>query len=117
MLPQEERPDDEAEDANRKVDVEDPTPRHVGDEPAADDRPERGGEHGRNDQHGGRLGALDGRERAEQHGGSDGYQHAATDAPQYTEGNELAATVRLAAQHGREREHRQREQEDLLLAA
>ena len=42
----------ERNDADGQVDVEDPPPRHVGDEPATQDRTERGREHRRHDEHG-----------------------------------------------------------------
>ena len=103
-------------DADRQVDVEDPAPRDVGDEPTADDRPERGREHGRDDQHRRRLGPLQRRERAEQHRGADRRQHAAADALQHAERDELVQAVRLPAERRREREHREREEEHLLRA-
>ena len=85
------RAEHEPDDADRQVDVEDPPPRHVGDEPAADDRAERGRENGRDDQHRRRLRPFDRRERAEQHRGADRRQHAAADTLQHAERDELAA--------------------------
>jgi hypothetical protein len=68
LVGQEDRPEGECEHPDRDVHVEDPPPRHVGDEQAADDRPDRWRQGGRDDQDGRRARPLGRRERPEQHG-------------------------------------------------
>jgi hypothetical protein len=116
VFAQEEHTDEEAEDPEWEVDVEDPAPRVIGDEPATDDRTDSWRQHRRDDEHGAGLGPLGRWERPEQHGSADRGQHAAADTLEHAKADELGERMRLPAEGRCQRERAEREQERPLRA-
>ena len=116
MLLQNEEGEEESGNTDRRIDVEDPAPAGVIDEPATQDRADRRRNRRRYDQHRRSGGALVRWEGAEEHGRADRRHHAAADTLQYPEEDQRIDAPGASAEGRAEREHGQREEEDLLRA-
>ena len=94
---------------DRHVDEEDPAPTDVRHDQPAEHRPQCRGSQRRDHDHRRRPGSLRRWERPEQHGQPDRRQHAAADALDDSEGDQLTDRLRRAAQQRSAREcHRAR---------
>ncbi len=94
VLAEERHPNTIADDPDRHVDEEDPTPVGVGDEQAAEDRAQRRRGQRRDHDDRARPRPLRRRERPEQHRDADGRQHASADALDDAERDQLAHRLR-----------------------
>ena len=115
-LVQEDRAEREGRDADRHVDVEHPPPRQLGDEQAAEHRPEGGRQRGGDGEDGRGPDALVGREHPVEHRHPDRGEHAAGGALEDPERDQLGQARGHAAQRGGPGEQRDGGEQDPLAA-
>ncbi len=116
VLPQEQETKDKGEDPDGEVRVEDPAPRQLGDEDAAQHRTERRGQGGGDDQDAGCPDPLLGGKGAVQHRHADRGEHSAAHTLEDAVDDELGQVVGLPAQHGGRGEDGDGRQQDALRA-
>ena len=107
----EEQGEEEADDANGKVQVKDPAPGKLIGQPSTQNRTQRRGDHDGEGEHGRGLGSLRWRERAEEHGGTDRREHAATNTLENASGDKHLHRRGCSGDCGGDGEHTNGERE------